>query len=117
MTGAVQQLVDAELGRIADSALRDALRTYLVVPERHERDWEYAATEVRYPCWLVASCPVDDWCIVYCEHGFGPEDPWGMLQLSNERMLSDACWHVSLEHAFRMSPAWAGRNPPDYEVP
>jgi hypothetical protein len=112
----VRTLVDQELARIADSQLRDRIRTLLVAPARADRDWHYGAPGDTYPCWTVLEDSSSDTAIVFCSQGFGPAYPWGVVRLSNDEIGSDDQWFLTLEDAMRCSPAWRGENPADYEV-
>jgi len=97
----IQHLVDEQLASIADAEMREALLRFLIAPECQHRNWDYGHNGERYPCWLVARLPATDTAIAYCEHGFGPDFPWGIVALSGEWMGPDGAWHVSLERAFR----------------
>jgi hypothetical protein len=114
---AIQKLVEEQTIGIADQELCNELRRHLVEPQRQDREWNYGEAPATFPCWLVATFPAANCGIVYCEQGFGPAYPWGILSLTDVHLGSDDCWHVSLEHAFRCSPPWHDRNPEDYEVP
>jgi hypothetical protein len=113
----VERLLGSELARITEPPLLEALRAHLVRPTCQLRWWNYGATSQRFPCWLVAEIAESRTGISYCEHGHGPGYPWGLVDLDDDALGMDASWHINLEHAFRNSPPWAGRNPPDYEVP
>lgn len=115
--GDIEQLVRSELAQISEEAVRDALQRYLVPAVCQMRRWEFGADGVRFPCWVVAAFSSCRTVIAYCESGFGPGYPWGIVPLDEDAMGDDGAWHINLEHAFRNSPAWVGRNPPGYEVP
>jgi hypothetical protein len=97
----VSALVETELAQIADSACREALRSRLVAPRMEQRDWDYGEPNESYPCWIVAVAPEYDVALAYCEHGFGPNDPWGAVFLGEPNIGMDAQWHDSLEAVFR----------------
>ena len=40
-----------------------------------------------------------DRALVYCEDGFGPQEPWGAVLLSQASMGDDDQWHGSLYDA------------------
>ncbi|CAG0933531.1 hypothetical protein TFLX_03094 [Thermoflexales bacterium] len=69
-----------------------------------------------YPCWIVLEHKESNTGIAYCDYGFGPKDPWGLVFLSGDSMGMDSGWFSSLEDAFRESMAREGPNPPGYEV-
>jgi hypothetical protein len=99
----IQTLVDAQLALIEDSARREALARFLIPPRQEERDWDYGVEGERYPYWVVAEAPDRGLILVYCEHGFGPDMPWGFLSTDDPDFTSlgmDSQWDRYLEHAF-----------------
>jgi hypothetical protein len=110
-------LVEAQLASIEDKARRGALRAVLIDPVLEQREWEYGAADEQYPCWLIAKAERSRIGLAYCEYGFGPGDPWGIVFLDQPSLGMDAAWYTRLEDAFVNSPLWAGPLPPDYEVP
>jgi hypothetical protein len=96
----VAEIVARELAAIADPVVREALRVRLRPPERHLRDWDYGADGQQFPCWTVVSDPASDTAIVYSQHGFGPESPWGLVPLSRLWFGMDSGWFLRLEDAF-----------------
>ena len=95
-----------------------AVQPLLVEPRMEERDWDYGPAGQRYPCWLVLEHPLSNTGIAYCDQGFGPGAPWGLLFLKGDHlsMGMDAGWYSSLEDAFRESMASDLPTPPGYEV-
>ena len=89
-----------ELEGIEDADVREGLRSRLMVPRQHLREWDYGAPGQRYPCWTVAADPESDSAIVYSEHGFGPVMPWGIVSLSAPWFGMDIGWFRRLEDAF-----------------
>ncbi len=81
------------------------------------RDWDYK-DDTQFPCWIIAVDPKSKTAIAYCEFGFGPACPWGLLNEPSEfsGMGPDYCWYSRLEDAIRQSMLWDGENPVDYEV-
>lgn len=113
----VEALFESELARI-DQPDRVAVIRELRVPARCEdRPWNYGRPGT-HPCWVVLEDPESHMAVVYCEHGFGPSFPWGVLWTAGPdlSMGRDDGWFVTLEDAARHIPAWHGENPPDYEV-
>ncbi|MEI8022056.1 MAG: hypothetical protein WCH39_27855 [Schlesneria sp.] len=114
----ILQKLDAEISRIADEAVLGAMKPLLVVPRCEMREWDYGEPGQEFPCWIVLDHIPTNTCISYCEYGFGPSSPWGLLFIEG-RYLSmgmDSGWYSNLEDAFRGSMAWDGDNPPGYEV-
>lgn len=111
----IRRLVHAELAKVGDAARRDALIAVLVSPQPLSLKWGYGKPGEKYECWLVGLSPNGNTRLLYCEKGFGPSDPWGIVGVSDDWMGMDCQWHVGLEHAAigaGILPA-----PPDYEVP
>lgn len=112
----VMALVAEQVEMIADTRRRDALRSLLLPePRREVRDWDYGASGVRYPYWVVAESVERGIILVHCSEGFGPEFPWGFLftgaPANAERMTlgMDSQWSWYLEEAFVRSGPWPGR--------
>jgi len=114
----VQEKIDAELSRIVDAALLGAMKPLLVAPRCEMRGWDYGEFGQEFPCWIVLDHLQTNTCIAYCECGFGPSFPWGLLFITGQflSMGMDSGWYANLEDAFRESMAWDGDNPPGYEV-
>lgn len=96
----VTALVDTQLALISDTTVVAGLRGYLVSPSRHLRSWDYGKPGELYPCWTVAQDPPTDTGIVYSEHGFGPEHPWGLVFLSKLWFGMDCGWFKRLSDAY-----------------
>ena len=115
---AVDVLVEREVGSIEQAEVVALIRS-LRVPTRCElRPWDYGKPEEAYPCWIVLEHPASNTAIAYCEVGFGPGSPWGLLFIKGPHlnMGMDSGWYAYLEDAVRESMAWEGENPPGYEV-
>jgi hypothetical protein len=114
----IASLVEKELARIADPVLVTAIQSLLVTPYPVERDWDYGLPGQSYKCWTVLEHRASDTGIAYCESGFGPSYPWGVVGLSGKYMSMgpDSGWYATLEDAMRESRAWNQPNPPGYEV-
>jgi len=82
------------------------------------REWDYGEAHQEFPCWIVLEHQPSNTCIAYCEEGFGPVSPWGLLFISRAHLNigMDSGWFTRFEDAFRESMAWSGQNPADYEV-
>lgn len=115
---AVADLVKAELATINDSALVTAIHALMVEPYAVDRDWDYGLPGQTYVCWTVAEHPLSNTAIVYCESGFGPAHPWGLVSLSgpNTSMGMDSSWYARLEDAVRESAACNLPLPPNGQV-
>lgn len=113
MTGRIEE----EIGRIDQLDLAARLRRLLVPVRCEEREWDYGQART-FPCWIIAEHRASNTAFAYCEQGFGPRYPWGMLRIAGTHlsMGADDRWFASFEEAFRSSAAWDGINPNGYEV-
>jgi hypothetical protein len=114
----IDRFVDDELARISDPVVVAAIRRLLVPPYAVEREWDYGRPGEKYPCWTILEHPPSNTGIAYCDKGFGPSHPWGLVFLSGTYMSigMDCAWYATLEGAMRESMAWDRPNPPGYEV-
>ncbi len=106
----ISELVREQLDQIKDEKIRSQIARWLIMPRLEEREWDYARypETVKFPCWFVLEHKDSNIGIAYCEEGFGPEKPWGMLWLTGGHlsMGMDAGWCDDLEHAFVESMAY-----------
>ena len=105
----IRTLVDRELALVEDQARRQALRALLVSPRLDERQWDYGAPGEAFPYWVVAEESERGILLAYCQHGFGPEMPWGFLFTKESGFTSlgmDSQWGWYLEEAFVRSGLW-----------
>ena len=96
----ITDLVEAEVARASSANVSALIRSLLVTPRCEERPWGYGP-ERSYPCWIVAEHPSSNTCFAYCEKGFGPKSPWGLLFISGnyQSIGMDCGWFQSLEEA------------------
>jgi hypothetical protein len=106
----VAERVAGEVDRIGDENVSRELRKILVEPYAVERPWDYGAPGEAYECWTVAEHRPSNTAIAYCEKGFGPASPWGLVAIAGDYigMGMDSGWFRTLEDAFRDSFAWQG---------
>jgi hypothetical protein len=101
---AVKMLVERELAPLADARALVLIRRLLVEPYAVLRGWDYGGPDAAYPCWTVLEHRDSNSGIAYCESGFGPRAPWGLVGLSekpiNMRIGPDSSWFSSLLDAF-----------------
>ena len=89
------ELIEAELIELNDARVAAHIRSLLVSPTPHSRGWDYGAEDEAYPCWSVLEHKASNTGIAYCEHGFGPNHPWGLVFLSGTEHMSmgmDSGW-------------------------
>jgi len=115
----IAALVDAEIERIADERLVQRIQAVRVAPYPVEREWDYGKPGEHYTCWTVLEHPESNTGVAYCEEGFGPSNPWGLVFLSGQYVSigMDSQWFSTLESAVRDSLIWDQPNPEGYEVP
>ena len=114
----ISRLVERALAAVRDPALVALVRDLLVEPCPVERDWDYGAAGQKFVCWTVLERPPSGTGVAYCEEGFGPAHPWGLVVLGGPHtsMGMDSAWYASLEDAVRESRAWDGENPAGFEL-
>ena len=112
-TANVSAMVETELSRISCPQTAALIRSLLVPPRCELRPWDYGLPDASYPCWIVAEHVPSKSAIAYCEEGFGPKLPWGLLWSSGDRlnMGMDCGWFASLEDAAKDSFAWPESGP------
>ena len=91
----ISALVESELAGLVDQRVIAHIRSLLVPPEVQMRVWDYGVAGNAYPCWLVVSHKPSNTGIAYCEFGFGPSSPWGLLFLNGTDPMSmgmDSSW-------------------------
>jgi hypothetical protein len=96
---AMKALATAELERVADADCRERLARLLVEPTFVSLAWEYGALGATRLCCVVARLEDGERALVYCEDGFGPQEPWGAVSLGEASMGDDDQWHASLYDA------------------
>lgn len=114
----VKEAIETEISRISQPKLVSPIRQLLVPIRCEQREWDYGAAGQTYPCWIFAEHAQSNTAFAYCEYGFGPSSPWGLLSIHGQHLSigMDSGWFSTLEGAFRDSMAWDGINPPGYEV-
>jgi hypothetical protein len=73
----------------------------LVDPVVVDRHWDYGAPGQTYPCWTILRHEDSETAIVYCEFGFGPRSPWGLVYDSGILPMGmDSGWYRSFAEAY-----------------
>jgi hypothetical protein len=104
-------LIESELKLLADGPMLARIRKLLVEPQVSMRDWDYGEPGQKFPCWTVLKHGASNTGIVYCEQGFGPKMPWGLVWLGGSKpqtMGPDSSWFFSFLEAFQDSFAGGG---------
>jgi len=116
-SGDVARLVENELRQITDLPLNETLQSFLVLPYRQIRKWDYSTTDEMLPCWIVADFHNNDLGLAYSPLGHGRRgDCWGVVKLANKFFGRDDSWFLVLEDAFINSGQWHRPLPDGYEI-
>ncbi len=93
----VKALIEQEVARIESPLLRQAAASVLVEPRLQPVPWDYGEDGEQFDCWIVANLrPWRPYVVAYCEQGFGPADPFGVIDADLSTMGMDARWWDSL---------------------
>ena len=96
--------VEAELTNVSDARVIAHIRALLVEPSVVMRRWDYGKDGEEFPCWTVLSDPTCNNGIAFCESGFGPRAPWGLVFLKGDEAATsigmDCGWFESFLEAF-----------------
>jgi hypothetical protein len=106
----IQAALEAELSAVGDSRVVTHIRGLLVEPTAVLRAWDYGPPGQTYPCWSILNHTKSNTGIAYCEFGFGPQTPWGLVTLSGAADMSigmDSGWFKSFLDAYFDSQASA----------
>jgi hypothetical protein len=113
----VENAVENEISSISESELIACIRRHQVPVRCEQREWDCGVPGLACPCWIFAEHAASNAAFAYCEDGFGPSAPWGLLFIHGKHMSigMDCGWFTRLEEAFRDSMAWDGVDLPDQE--
>lgn len=108
----LKSLVEAELSQLNDARVMAHIRGLLVEPRMVMRVFDYGSPGERFPCWSILDHDASNTGIAYCEQGFGPKTPWGLVFLTGQHMSmgSDAGWYPAFRDAYFESRAPADLN-------
>jgi hypothetical protein len=103
----IQVLLETELSALKDQRVMTHVRSLLVEPTAVTREWAYGKPGDRYPCWAILNHSDSNTGIAYCESGFGPRCPWGLVFLSGIHMSigMDSAWYEHFLDAYFESMA------------
>jgi hypothetical protein len=95
-------LIEDELARVADARVTTHIRSLLIEPAPILRDWSYGAEGQQYVCWTLLEHHPSNTGIAYCESGFGPGAPWGLVSLRGPDMSigMDSSWYTNFLQAY-----------------
>src|SRR5262245_14190114 len=105
-TDILKTLVEDELARVTDVRVTRYIRSLLIEPKPVLRDCDYGERGQQYVCWIVLEHRTSQTGIAYCESGFGPRAPWGLIWLDSEASMgADCCWYTTFLQAYFESRA------------
>ena len=102
----LKDLIERELRGVRDERVVGLIRGLLVEPKLVLRGWDYGQPNEQYPCWDVLDDSAgSDTGIAFCEHGFGPRCPWGLVGMSETEgqpssIGMDSGWFPTFMEAF-----------------
>lgn len=98
----IAALIDTELAALADPEVEKRVRAGLVQPRRITLDWDYGRPGQQFDGWVVFDHEAgSNTLIVYCEEGFGPKHPWGLVfACAVPAMGMDSGWFPTFLQAF-----------------
>ena len=77
---------------LTDDRVQQHIRTYLIKPTPVLQNWEYGKSGQQFACWTVLDHKPTGHGIAYCDEGFGPKNPWGLVDPAGGSMGMDAGW-------------------------
>jgi hypothetical protein len=104
-TDILKALVEDELARMADARVTSQIRSLLIEPKPVLRDWDYGERGQQYVSWIVLEDHASKTGIAYCQNGFGPRAPWGLIFLEDSSMGMDSGWFTTFLQAYFESVA------------
>jgi len=97
-------LIDRELMEVSDALTVQHIRGLLIEPDRVLLRWDYGEPDEQYRGWMVLRDEQQRAAIAYCEHGFGPRSPWGLVGFGDtpvDRHIGMDCgWFATFMEAF-----------------
>lgn len=101
----ISALIAREMSVLTNGPVKEALRNGLVDPRPVKLNWNYGHPGQQFDGWIVFDHEaISDTAIVYCDEGFGPKSPWGLIIATPEEgvrwMGMDSGWFRSFMDAF-----------------
>lgn len=93
----IKAAIRDELASVSDLRVREHIERLLVEPRPEMRAWDYGAPGESFLCWMVFEDRGTG--IAYCEQGFGPQNPWGLVFLNGGSIGMDAGWYPRFLYA------------------
>ena len=96
----IKEIVAKEILKIKDPIILNGLGQILIKPFKHLRTWDYSTTNEKFSCWSIALDSGTDTSLIYCDKGFGPKTPWGLVSTKNLYFGMDSAWFNNLEECY-----------------
>jgi len=102
--GNLRILIASELAAFNDQRIIRHVHAHLVEPAPELRDWDWGEPGQQHPCWIVFRHPPSNTGIAYCENGFGPSRPWGLLWIGGQgnplSIGQDSGWYTTFMETY-----------------
>ncbi len=102
------ELVESEVTQLGDARVTAHVRRLLVPPYSVMRGWDHGIEDEAFPCWTVLEHSASNTGVAYCENGFGPGSPWGLVFITGTEHMSmgmDCGWFPRFLDAYFDSSA------------
>jgi hypothetical protein len=100
----VSARVKSELLAFSDTLIKPVIEALLIAPRPILRSWDYGQPDQQFVCWQILEDPDVGTGIAFCEEGFGPNFPWGLVSLgesdTRSSMGMDSAWFPTFLSAF-----------------
>ena len=102
----LKHLIEGELIWVHDARVVSHIQAMLLEPYAIMRNWDYGPQGQQYLCWLVLKDTVTGAEVGYCEEGFGPKCPWGLVSSDGGKSIGmDSGWFPTFMDAYFESTA------------
>ncbi len=100
------EYIEIELKNISNKQVVTHIHSLLVMPKSKFLEWDYGEVGQKYLCWIVLEQNDSPIGIAYCNEGFGPKCPWGLVSLNKETSIGMDCdWFPTFIEAYVNSAA------------
>ena len=101
----IEEKIDGELAHVLDRRVVEHINRLLVKPKPILRNWDYGTPGQQFACWEVLNDIESSTGIAYCDDGFGPRNPWGLVWLDSrpdkpQSMGMDSGWFSTFMDAY-----------------
>jgi hypothetical protein len=98
----ISTLIELELVALGDTEIIDFIRSFLILPTPLILGWDYGSPNEQFLGWSTLEDMTAGARIAFCEQGFGPACPWGLVSLHDTKpdMGQDSGWFTTFLDAF-----------------